>query len=87
MRELFVITIAINEENPSEGRSFFTESGEPVGRVVDVRKNTIKPQEPFCSYDVETSEDMYRKLSDGSAKLYGIEEYTVSKSYTHYIAN
>lgn len=87
MRDLFVITITTKEEHPKEGRSFFTEDGELVGRVLDVRKNTIRPSDPFCSYDVETSEDMYKKLTDGSTKLYGIEDYTISKCSTHYIAD
>lgn len=87
MKELFVITITIKEDEPNESRSFFTESGKHVGRLVKVRKNTIRPSDPFCSYDVETSEDMYTKLNDRTEKLFGIDDYTISKSNTHYIAN
>lgn len=85
MKELFVITITTKEDHPIEGRSFFTENGDCIGRVLNVRKNTIRPNDPFCSYDVETSEEVYKKLVDGAVKLYGMDDYTVSKCNTSYI--
>lgn len=85
MNEPFVITITTTESNPKEGRSFFTDNGECIGRVLHARKNDIDPKNPFSSYDVETSEEIYMQLSEGMVKIYGLEDYTVSKSSTHYI--
>lgn len=84
MNDPFVITITTNESNPKEGRSFFTDKGECIGRVLHIRKNDIDPDNPFSSYDVETSEKLYRQLSEGTAKIYGLEDYTIGKSVTHY---
>ena len=49
MKSMFVITITTNEKHPKEGRSFFSDKGECIGRVLDVRKNTIDPNNIFCS--------------------------------------
>lgn len=84
MNDLFVMTITTNESNPKEGRSFFTDKGEYIGRVLHTRKNDIDPNNPFSSYDVETSEELYKQLSEGTAKIYGLDGYTVGKSSTHY---
>lgn len=85
MNEPFVITITTNESYPKEDRSFFTDKGECIGRVLHTSKNDIDPKKPFSSYDVETSEEVYSQLLEGTVKIYGLEDYTVSKSSTHYI--
>ena len=85
MNEPFVITITTKESSPNEGRCFFTTGGECVGRVLHTRKNNIDPHNPFSSYDVETTRELYKQLVEGTTKIYGMDEYSVSISSTHYI--
>lgn len=87
MKSMFAITITTNEEHPKEDRSFFSDKGEFIGRVLDVRKNTIDPNNVFCSYDVETTKEIYEQLKNETMKLYGLDDYIVSKSSTYYVAN
>jgi len=87
MKSMFVITITINENHPKEGRSFFSDKGECIGSVLDIRKNSIDPNNVFCSYDVETTKEIYEQLENGTMKLYGLDDYTVSRSSTNYVAN
>ena len=87
MKSMFVITITINENHPKEGRSFFSDKGECIGRVLDIRKNSIDPNNVFCSYDVETTKEINEQLENGTMKLYDIDDYNVSKSSTNYVAN
>lgn len=86
MKELFVITIRTKKDY-SNISGFFTDGGAPVGRILDIKKNTIDPKNAFFLYDVETTEDMFLALKSGEAKLYRIEDYTIDKCSTFYYNN
>ena len=86
MKTLFVITITIKKKYNLDA-GFFTDKGHPIGRILDIREIRIDSQETLYSYDVETTEETYKALKDGTSKLYRIEDYSVDTCSTAYYNN
>ena len=63
MKTLFVITITLRKKYNLDA-GFFTDTGHPVGRILDIREIRIDPQETLYSYDVETTEEVLRNMFD-----------------------
>lgn len=84
MTELFSLTITTTA-NLGESPSFFTDKGEPVGRTLCGRRNDFDPNHIYYTYDVESSQNMFEQLSNGTVRLYNVTDYTVERSLTHWV--
>lgn len=85
MKDLFVITITTKIDHSKGDPTFYTNDGDLVGRTLTCRKNERDPNNILYSYDIETTEDVYQKLLNGTLKLYGEEEFNVRKCHISYI--
>ena len=84
MRDIFTFTVTTTDDL-RDPPGFFTTEGEFVGRVLRCNKNDVDPKHIFYSYDVESSAEMFERLSCGVAKLYKVDDYTIGRSSTHWV--
>ena len=84
MSDIFTFTVTTTTDlgDPPE---LFTTEGEFVGRILRSNKNDMNPKHVFYSCDVESSRDMFEKLSSGMVKLYKVDDYTIGRSSTHWV--
>lgn len=84
-KTIFAFTLW-TKEKLEKGNYIFTETGDPIGRILSKYPTFTDDYDEFeykdsYSYDVETTEDQYEKIANGEIKL-AIKECRVHRSNT-----
>ena len=87
MNNIFAFTLSCKQNFSDEGECLFMDDGSIAGRILHKTKVDIDYEDNYYSYNIESTEEDYNALLDGTKKIYKLSDYHISPCNTYYTNN
>ena len=77
MKQIFTFKLDTKEEHYHTGSCVAASDGTIIGRVLHCSKNEIDEDNIFYSYDIESTEETFRKLKSKEIEIFRVNEFSV----------